>query len=43
MPILFHRYSVHATRGQLTGLTPARDNVCYYSLGKNLSDVQQEK
>ena len=43
VPILFHRYSVHATRGQLTGLTPARDNVCYYSLGKNLSDVQQEK
>lgn len=43
VPILFHRYSVHATRGILTGLTPARDNVFYYSLGKNLADVQTEK
>ena len=40
VPILFQRYSVHATRGMLTGLTPARDNVLFYSLGKALTDVQ---
>lgn len=38
-PILFHTYSVHATRGMLTGLTPARDNVFYYSLGKTMADA----
>lgn len=43
VPILFHRNSVHATRGILTGLTPARDNVFFYSLGKNLADVQTMK
>jgi len=38
-PILFHTYSVHATRGLLTGLAPARDNVFYYSLGKTMTDA----
>jgi len=38
-PILFQSYSVHATRGLLTGLTPARDNVFYYSLGKTMKDA----
>lgn len=38
-PVLFHTYSVHATRGLLTGLTPARDNIFYYSLGKLMADV----
>lgn len=40
-PILFQAYSVHATRGLLTGLTPSRDNVFYYSLGKTMKDVIQ--
>ena len=39
VPILFHSYSVHATRGLLTGLTPSRDNVFYYSIGKTLEDA----
>lgn len=38
-PILFRSYAVYATRGLLTGLTPARDQVFYYSLGKTLEDI----
>ena len=40
-PILFHNYSIHATRGLLTGLNPSRDNVFYYTLGKTMEDVRQ--
>ena len=39
-PILFQTYSVHATRGLLTGLTPSRDNVFYYSLGKSMDSIR---
>lgn len=39
-PILFRSYAVYATRGLLTELTPARDNVFYYSLGKNMTQAQ---
>ena len=39
-PILFRSYAVYATRGLLTGLTPARDNVFYYSLGKTMEAAQ---
>lgn len=35
-PILFRSYAIYAERGLLTGLTPARDNVFYYSLGKTM-------
>ena len=35
-PVLFRSYAVFATRGVITDLTPARDNVFYYSLGKNM-------
>ena len=38
-PILFQAYSVHATRGLLTGLTPARDNVFYYTTGKTMEQI----
>lgn len=38
-PILFRSYAVYATRGLLTRLTPARDNVFYYSLGKNMTQA----
>ena len=38
-PILFHSYSIHATRGMLTGLAPARDNIFHYSLGKTMADA----
>jgi len=36
VPILFRSYAVYATRGLLTGLTPSRDNVFYYSLNKTM-------
>ena len=39
-PILFRSYSIYADRGLLSSLTPARDNVFYYSLGKTLADAQ---
>ena len=38
-PILFRSYAVYATRGLLTGLTPARDNVFYYSMGKTMENA----
>lgn len=39
-PVLFQTYSVHATRGLLTGLKPSRDNVFYYDLGKSMSQIR---
>ena len=41
-PILVRSYAIYATRGLLTGLTPARDNVFYYSLGKTMSKAKIE-
>jgi peptide/nickel transport system substrate-binding protein len=38
-PILFQSYGVFATRGKASFLTPARDNVFYYSTGKTLADA----
>lgn len=35
-PVLFRSYAVYATRGVVTSLTPARDNVFRYSVGKNM-------
>ena len=39
-PVLTGSYAVYATRGLLTDLTPARDNVFYYTLGKTLTQAQ---
>ena len=39
-PILFRSYAVYATRGLLSGLSPARDNVFYYDLGTSIYDIQ---
>ena len=36
VPILFRSYAIYATRGLLTDLTPTRDSVFYYSLGKTM-------
>ena len=41
-PILFRSYAVYATRGLLTELTPARDNLFYYELGKTMEDVFED-
>ncbi len=38
-PVLFRSYAVYADRGLLTGLTPSRDNVFYYSIGKNMEQA----
>ena len=35
-PVLFRSYAVYSTRGLLTELEPARDNVFCYSAGKNM-------
>ena len=40
VPLVFCGYAVYATRGLLSDLEPARDNVFYYHLGKTLEDVQ---
>lgn len=40
IPIAFYGYEVYATRGLLTDLTPARDNVFCYSLGKTMQSIQ---
>ena len=38
-PIVFRSYAVYAKRGELTGLSPARDNVFRYSLGKTMEQA----
>jgi len=40
-PILFRSYAVYATRGLVSDLTPSRDNVFYYSLGKTMESALQ--
>lgn len=42
IPILFRTYAVYAQRGLVNGLSPSRDNVFYYSLGKTLDLIQTE-
>lgn len=37
--VLFHSYAVYATRGLLTELTPARDNVFFYTLDKTMEQI----
>ena len=39
VPVLFSSYAVYATRGLLTDLTPARDNIFYYTLDRTMSDI----
>lgn len=41
-PVLFRSYAIYATRGLVSDLTPARDNVFYYSTGKTLEDALQK-
>lgn len=36
IPILFGYYAIYAKRGLLSDLTPARDNVFFYTLGKTM-------
>lgn len=39
IPILFGTYAVYATRGLVTNLSPARDCVFFYTLGRTDSDA----
>lgn len=39
VPILFRTHAVYAKRGLVDDLNPARDNVFFYTLGKNPEDV----
>lgn len=41
-PVLFRSYAVYAERGLLTGLTPARDSVFYYDMGKSMENALVE-
>lgn len=36
IPVLFGYYEVYAERGQLLDLTPSRDNVFFYTMGKTM-------
>ena len=38
-PVLFRSYAVYATRGLVTDLKPARDNLFCYSIGRTLTDA----
>ena len=40
IPIAFFGYAVYATRGLMTDLTPTRDNVFAYSLGKTMEQAR---
>jgi peptide/nickel transport system substrate-binding protein len=41
-PILFRSYAIYATRGTITALSPSRDCVFFYSMGKNLEDIKTD-
>ncbi len=41
-PILTRSYAVYATRGLVTDLTPARDNLFFYTLGRTIEDAREE-
>ncbi|MGM9548628.1 MAG: ABC transporter substrate-binding protein [Faecousia sp.] len=40
IPVMFGYYAIYAKRGLLSDLSPARDNVFYYSLGKTMEDCK---
>ena len=39
VPLIFCSYAVFATRGLVSDLTPARDNVFFYTIGKTVEDA----
>ena len=43
IPLMFGYYNVYAHRGELPDLNPSRDNVFYYSMGKNMEDIRVEE
>ena len=41
-PILLRSYAVYAARGDLSALTPARDNLFFYELGHTLEEIRTQ-
>lgn len=41
-PILFRSYAIYGQRGVFDSLTPARDNVFWYTLGRTLQDAETD-
>ena len=41
-PILFRSYSIYTVRGLISSLTPTRDNLFYYSMGKTLESAHTQ-
>jgi hypothetical protein len=41
-PVVFRNFAVYANRGVVEGMSPARDNLFYYDLGKSLRDVKKD-
>ena len=41
-PVLFGSNAIFATRGVVSGLTPARDNLFYYSTGRTLESAKTD-
>lgn len=42
-PVLFRSYAVYAERGLLTELQPSRDNVFYYTIGKDMETALKDE
>ena len=43
VPILVRSYAIYGERGTFTSLSPARDNIFYYSLGKTMDKAKIEE
>ena len=42
IPVMFGYNAIYGRRGLLTDLSPSRDNLFFYTLGKSLKDIQVE-
>lgn len=42
IPVMFGYYAVYAQRGLIPTLSPSRDNVFYYSLGKTMEGIERQ-
>lgn len=42
IPLMFGHYNVYVQRGLIPNLSPSRDNVFYYSLGRTMEGIQME-
>ena len=42
VPVVFRNYAVYANRGVVEHLSPARDNLFYYDLGRTMAEIRKE-